>query len=82
MILAMGILLIGGHFFVLVGIADICATYIPNFGLVVFLALAALSGFVALRLQTKLEAYFIGKHLRKRPDSGWRVVSAGWKRRA
>ncbi|MFK7838121.1 MAG: hypothetical protein AB8B60_18070 [Sulfitobacter sp.] len=77
MVVALGILLIGSHFFMLIGISYLCSIVLPDWGLIVFLSLALLSGFAMINLQTRLEAFFIRRHLKHNPESGWGVVVVG-----
>lgn len=75
MILLIGIGLIGSHLLFLMVFAQLCSDLFPNSGLVVFLIMAVLSGLAMLHVQTRIEAFFINRHIKKRPDSGWRVVT-------
>lgn len=74
MVFALGVLLIGSHFLMLIGISYLCAIALPDWGLFIFLALALLSGFAMINVQTRLEAFFIRRHLKRHPNSGWGVV--------
>ncbi len=74
MVFALGVLLIGSHFLMLIGISYLCAIALPDWGLFIFLGLALLSGFAMINVQTRLEAFFIRQHLKRNPNSGWAVV--------
>lgn len=75
MVFLLGILLIGGHFLLLVSVAGLCAAVLPDHGLPVFLIFSVLSAIWLVRAQTKLEIFFINRHLRKHPNSGWSVMA-------
>lgn len=74
MVFALGVLLIGSHFLMLIGISYLCAMALPDWGLFVLFGVAILSGFVIIKAQTWLEAFFIRQHLKRNPHSGWGVV--------
>lgn len=82
MVFVLGILLIGSHFFLLMGFAHFCATQMSGGGLFVLLGGALLSGLAIIRLQTYLEAFFIRRHLKRNPNSGWGVVVANHQKNA
>ncbi len=77
MIVAFGVILIGGHFFLLVGLAHSMSWINPFLGLPVFMGLSVLSGLFILRLQTMLEMFFIRRYLKRNPNSGWNVLIKG-----
>lgn len=75
MVFLIGTVLVGSHLMFLMLVAKVCSAYLPMGGLTVFLILAVLSGLAMLRIQTLLEKYFIARHIKKRPNSGWKVVA-------
>jgi len=75
MIFLIGTVLVGSHLMFLMFVAKICSALLPVGGLTVFLILAVVSGLGMLRVQTWIESYFIAKHIKKRPNSGWKVVA-------
>lgn len=77
MVFACGVILIGGHFFLLVGLAHSMAWISPGLGLPIFMLLSVLSGLFILRIQSMLEIFFIRQHLKRNPNSGWNVVALG-----
>lgn len=77
MAVLIGIGLVGSHLMFLILVAQICSDIIPGVGLMVFLVSAILSGFAMLHIQARLEGFFISRHIRKSPNSPWRVVATG-----
>ena len=75
MIILIGTVMIAGHFFLLMVMAQLCAMFLPGMGLPVFLFFSVMSGLWLMRAQTKLEIYFINRHLKKHPHSGWNVMA-------
>ena len=74
MVVTLGILLIGGHFLAAASIALLVSVYLPDWGVVVFLICSIWFGAAVLRLQTRLERFFIRKHVAKKPRSWWNVI--------
>jgi hypothetical protein len=66
----------GGHFLLVTLWAQFCAENMPNGGLTIVLLTAVISGSILLKVQERIEAYFIRSHIKKRPNSGWAVVAA------
>lgn len=77
MAVLIGIGLVGSHLMFLILVAQICTDIFPGIGLMVFLIAAILSGFAMLHIQTRLEGFFISRHIRKTPNSPWRVIANG-----
>lgn len=77
MAVLIGIGLVGSHLMFLILVAQICTDVFPGVGLMVFLVSAILSGFAMLHIQTRLEGFFISRHIKKSPNSPWRVVVGG-----
>lgn len=78
MIIAIGVLLIGGHLLLVMALANVFAASFGNWstlGLMVLMGFAIYSGLWILKFQTWLEGYFIRRHIKRSPNSGWRVVA-------
>lgn len=74
MIYTIGIVLIGGHFFLSASVANYLSQNQSGWTFIAFLAYAALSCFFVARVQTGIERFMIRRHINKRPTSSWKVV--------
>lgn len=74
MIFTLGFLLIGGHFLISAAIAKSLGGDQSWTALIVFIVFAASSGVIVIRIQNFLERVMIRRHVKGRPNSGWRVV--------
>ncbi|WP_152540593.1 hypothetical protein [Sulfitobacter noctilucicola] len=71
--------MISCHFFLLLGFANTISGISPGLGMPVFMVLSVLSGFFIMRVQARIEIFFIRRHLKRNPTSGWRVLAAATK---
>ncbi len=74
LVIFIGAALICSHLLIVVLIAQISTLLFPNGAILAFLPLSVLASLLLLKLQNRIEAFFIAKHLKKNPCSGWSVV--------
>ena len=74
MVYSIGFVMIGGYFGFLVLLARFVEAFLPTAGPFVFFGTAVLVALALMRLQTRMERYFINRHVLKHPKSRWNVV--------
>ena len=74
MVLTLGIVLIGGHFFLVTSVASDLSEHQSGLSFVAFMAFVTLSGYFVTKIQSEIELRLIRRHVRKNPRSGWNVV--------
>ena len=75
MVISIGFVLLGSHLLFMLILSHVCTAVAPGLGLVLFMVLATLSGLLVVSIQTRIDAFFIRRHQRKNPRSGWRGVA-------
>ena len=76
MMFLIGIAMMGGYFGLVSTIIPALDAQYPSLSVLAFILISIGYAWCAMRLQTRLERYYIRRHVRKNPDSLWRYAAA------
>jgi len=75
MVFFIGIAMMGGYFGLIEFIIPYTQTHYPSLSPVVFIIVSIIYCTIAMRAQTRVERFFINRHVRKNPESTWRYAN-------